>query len=174
MAREWTSGVKLVPVGFQRCCPPSGHFCTTLIPSAHATNCRIVFWFLTTFFTFLQTMADVSGVAVMAVVRGRSGEWIWEKKALVIVCMRERVLALRSWFHWKSDCWYMCGKTSTACRIRAQMHFFFVPKCILYQKCITNVVPISSQTPLKQTVSCLPYKYRGRQGLLVWPWVPFQ
>lgn len=41
-------------------------------------------------------MADVSGVAVMAVVRGRSGEWIWEKKALVIVCMRERVLALRS------------------------------------------------------------------------------
>lgn len=156
VAREWTCGVKLVPVGLWRCCSPSGHFCTTPIPSTHTADCRTVFWWLTTFLTSLQTMAAVSGVAVTAGGRGWCGEWVWEEEALLIVRVREVAVAPRSWFHRKSDCWYVSGKTSPACWICAQTWSF------QQHGCITNIVPLSSQSPPSRLCLVFPVNTEDR------------
>lgn len=56
-------------------------------------------------------------------------------------------LALYSWFHWKLDCWYICGKATPAWRISAEMWSSWKHRCLTY------LIPISNQSLLQ--VDCI-------------------
>lgn len=59
-------------------------------------------------FLRLLRLTDMTDVPVTAVMYGWCGVWVWD------ACLYawNTNLVLYSWFHWKLDCWYICGKAS--------------------------------------------------------------